>query len=174
MKQLVKESTYPYPPATVWAALTNGEALAQWLMPNNFPASPRVGDRFEFRIDPMGPLGGVIECEILELDPPRRMVWSWVGCKATGKKMGPQRVEWHLTEREGGTHLRLVQSDTAKMPWIMRLMMAFGWGTMMKRWLPTVLGAFSPEGGKLRYSRLEKAPNRGHHGVKTVPENFHK
>jgi len=174
MKQLIKEAVYPHPVDVVWAAFTDGEVMAQWLMPNNFPKAPKVGDRFEFRIDPMGPLGGTIECEILELDPPRRMVWSWVGCKATGKKMGPQRVEWELSTRDGGTHVRLVQSDVSKMPFIMRLMMAFGWGTMLKRWLPKVLGAFEREGAELRYRRLEKAPNRGHHGVKTVPAEFYK
>ena len=171
MKQLVKEASYPFPIELVWAALTRGEPLAQWLMPNNFPATPKVGDRFQFRIDPMGPLGGTIECEILELDPPRRMVWSWTGCKASGQKMGPQRIEWDLSASGNTTRLRLTQSDTALMPWIMRLMMAFGWGTMLKRWLPAVLAGFTPAGG---YTRLAKAPNRRHHGTKTVPESFFK
>ncbi len=172
MKQLIKQASYPHPIELVWAALTDGEPLAQWLMPNNFPAAPKVGDRFEFRIDPMGPLGGTIECEILELDPPRRMVWSWTGCKASGAKMGPQRVEWHLSSQGGRTQLRLVQSDTSKMPWIMRLMMAFGWGTMLNRWLPKVLGAFEPGAGRPAYRRLAKAPNSRHHGTKTVPPSF--
>lgn len=171
MKQLIKQAMYPYPIELVWAALTRGEPLAQWLMPNNFPTCPKVGDRFEFRIDPMGPLGGTIECEILELDPPRTMVWSWVGCKASGKKMGPQRIEWRLTAQGNQTQLTLTQSDTSKMPFIMRLMMAFGWGTMMKRWLPTILGQFEPGGS---YRRLAKAPNSRHHGTKTVPDSFHK
>ncbi|MBX3380999.1 MAG: SRPBCC domain-containing protein [Phycisphaeraceae bacterium] len=172
MKQLVKESVYPYPIEVVWAALTNGEALAQWLMPNNFPACAKVGDTFQFRIDPMGPLGGTVECEILELAPPTRMVWSWTGCKASGVKMGPQRVEWELTARGTSTHLRLKQSDVGKMPFFMRLMMSFGWGTMVKRWLPKILVRF--EEGTLRYQRLEKAPNSGHHKTKTVPAEFYR
>lgn len=171
MKQLIKKATYPYPIDLVWAALTRGEPLAQWLMPNNFPESPKVGDRFEFRIDPMGPLGGTIECEILELEPPRKMVWSWVGCKATGRKMGPQRIEWELKADGAQTHLTLTQSDTSKMPMIMRLMMAFGWGTMTRRWLPKVLAQFDARG---TYTRLAKAPNSKHHGTKTVPGSFHK
>jgi len=172
MKQLVKESIYAHPIEVVWAAFTNGEALAQWLMPNNFPANAKVGDRFQFRIDPMGPLGGTVECEILELEAPTRMVWSWTGCKASGKKMGPQRVEWQLTARGASTHLRLTQSDVGKMPFLMRLMMSFGWGTMVKKWLPRVLEGFEP--GSLRYQRLEKAPNSGHHKTKTVPGEFYK
>jgi uncharacterized protein YndB with AHSA1/START domain len=174
MKKLVKESSYPYPVDVVWAALTRGEPLAQWLMPNNFPAEPRVGDRFQFRIDPMGPLGGTVECEILELDPPRRMVWSWVGCKASGAKMGPQRVEWELVHREGRTSVRLTQADVSKMAFWMRLMMGFGWGTMLKRWLPKVLASFSQGAGGPAYQRLPKAPNSGHHKTNTVPEGFFK
>jgi uncharacterized protein YndB with AHSA1/START domain len=174
MKTLVKESSYPYPVEVVWTALTSGEPLAQWLMPNNFPAEPKVGDKFQFRIDPMGPLGGTIECEILEIEPPRRMVWSWVGCKASGAKMGPQRIEWELTYADGRTTVRLAQSDTSKMPFIMRLMMAFGWGTMLKRWLPKVLASFVPAASGPRYQRLAKAPNSGHHKTKTVPASFFK
>ncbi len=37
----------PYPAPRVWAALTSSEALAAWLMPNDF--QPVVGHRFAFR-----------------------------------------------------------------------------------------------------------------------------
>ncbi|CAN5414955.1 hypothetical protein BH09SUM1_BH09SUM1_30070 [soil metagenome] len=174
MKELTKEGQYPQPIDVVWAAFTNGEAMAQWLMPNNFPAAPRVGDKFQFRFDPMGPMGGVIECEILELDPPRRMVWCWTGCKSDGKKMSTQRIEWTLTPRDGGTHVRLVQSDTGLMPFVMRFMMAFGWGTMLKRWLPRVAASFEQKDGAIVYRRMSNPPNKGHHRVTTVPDDFHK
>lgn len=71
--------TYPHPPDRVWAALTSGDALAAWFMANDF--RPVVGHRFTFRTRPRRAFGfdGVVRCEVLELDPPRRMVWSWAG-----------------------------------------------------------------------------------------------
>ena len=69
--------SYPHPPGRVWAALTSSEALAAWLMPNDF--EPVVGRRFTFRTRPAPGFDGIVRCEVLELDPPRRMVWSWAG-----------------------------------------------------------------------------------------------
>ena len=68
---------YPHPVDRVWAARTSSEALAAWLMPNDF--RPAVGRRFTFRTRPAPGFDGIVRCEVLELDPPKRMVWSWAG-----------------------------------------------------------------------------------------------
>jgi uncharacterized protein YndB with AHSA1/START domain len=68
---------YPHPVDRVWAALTSSEALAAWLMPNDF--RPVIGHRFTFRTSPAPGFDGIVRCEVLELDPPKRMVWSWAG-----------------------------------------------------------------------------------------------
>src|SRR6185437_4413393 len=68
---------YPYPPERVWAALTSSEALAAWLMPNDFVAE--VGHDFTLRTKPAPGFDGIVRCRVLELDPPARMVWSWAG-----------------------------------------------------------------------------------------------
>ena len=68
---------YPHPVERVWAALTASEALAAWLMPNDF--QPVIGHRFTFRTKPAPGFDGIVRCQVLELDPPRRMVWSWAG-----------------------------------------------------------------------------------------------
>ena len=68
---------YPYPPERVWAALTSSEALAAWLMPNDFV--PEVGHEFTLRTRPAPGFDGIVRCRVLELDPPARMVWSWAG-----------------------------------------------------------------------------------------------
>ncbi len=70
---------YPHPIERVWAALTSAEALAVWLMPNDFAAE--VGHAFTFRTKPAPGFDGVVRCQVLELDPPARMVWSWAGGK---------------------------------------------------------------------------------------------
>jgi uncharacterized protein YndB with AHSA1/START domain len=69
--------SYPHPPGRVWDALTSSEALAAWLMPNDF--KPVVGHKFTFRTRPAPGFDGIVRCEVLELEPPRRMVWSWAG-----------------------------------------------------------------------------------------------
>jgi uncharacterized protein YndB with AHSA1/START domain len=71
--------TYPYPPSKVWDALTSQDALAAWLMPNDF--QPVIGHRFSFQARPQRMFGfdGIVRCQVLELEPPQRMVWSWAG-----------------------------------------------------------------------------------------------
>ncbi|MDY7106501.1 MAG: SRPBCC domain-containing protein [Actinomycetota bacterium] len=66
---------YPYPRWQVWRAMTEPTALASWLMPNNF--APVVGHRFCLRTDPGPGFDGRIACEVLELDEPNQMTWSW-------------------------------------------------------------------------------------------------
>jgi uncharacterized protein YndB with AHSA1/START domain len=71
--------TYPHPIDRVWAALTSPEALSAWLMPNDF--QPVVGHRFTFRTKPAPGFDGIVRCQVLELDPPRRIAWSQAGGK---------------------------------------------------------------------------------------------
>ncbi len=172
---LRKEAFYPHPPELVWEALTNGEALAQWLMPNTF--KPILGHEFQFRVDPM-PLvpGHTTNCKVLEFDPPRRMVWSWVMQPREGKKSyPPQTIEWTLTPHNGGTRLTLTQRGSSSLPFIFRLMMSHGWKTMLNRWLTKVIPAFERSSdGRFVYRRLSPAPNRGHHSAKTLPPEFFK
>jgi uncharacterized protein YndB with AHSA1/START domain len=173
---LHKEAFYPHPPELVWAALTDGEAIAQWLMPNTF--EPVLGHEFQFRVDPMPMVPGhTTNCKVLEFDPPRRMVWSWamVPAKGKSKALPPQIIEWTLVPKDGGTLLSLTQRGSANMPFIFRLMMSHGWKTMINRWLPVVIKAFERTlDGRFIYHRLEKAPNRGHHRTTTLPAEFHK
>ncbi|MEX2219819.1 MAG: SRPBCC domain-containing protein [Phycisphaerales bacterium] len=173
---LRKSALYQHPIGVVWAALTDGEALAQWLMPNDF--APEEGREFQFRVDPMLSFTGLVQCRVLELDPPRRMVWSWVSTARPGKRQPPpMRLEWTLAEEAGGARLTLTQTGLEGQPFLYNIMMSMGWGTMLKRWLPRVLDAFQRSGESPDlwvYRRLEKAPNRGHHKTRTIPATFHK
>lgn len=74
---LTVEHVYHHPIERVWAALNSAEALASWLMPNDF--QPVLGHEFTFRTDPAPGFDGVVHCRVLELTPPTRMVWSWRG-----------------------------------------------------------------------------------------------
>jgi uncharacterized protein YndB with AHSA1/START domain len=72
------EERFPVPIDRVWHALTDPLMIARWLMtPAGYEA--KVGARFTLREDPREDCAGQVECEVLELAPPHRMVWSWRG-----------------------------------------------------------------------------------------------
>ena len=101
-RSLVIEKEMPHPPAKVWRALTEGQLIEEWLMKNDF--QPVAGHRFSFRSTPVQGWDGVINGEVLVVDPPARLSYTW-------STMGMQNdVAWTLTPTEGGTHLRMEQS----------------------------------------------------------------
>jgi len=107
-RSLVVERLMPHPPEKVWRALTQAPLLEQWLMKNDF--QPIVGRRFNFRADPIPHWNGVTDCEVLAVEPNRRLSYSW---NASGDEAATgitTTVTWTLTPTEGGTHLRLEQS----------------------------------------------------------------
>lgn len=105
-RTLVIEKTFTHSPEKVWRALTEKPLLAQWMMNNDF--EPVVGRRFQFRADPQPNWSGIVDCEVLIVDPHKRLSYSWgVGDAASG-------LQWEvlltLTPTENGTHLRMEQS----------------------------------------------------------------
>jgi uncharacterized protein YndB with AHSA1/START domain len=101
-RTLVIEREMPHPPEKIWRALTQGSLIEQWLMKNDFQAV--VGHRFSFRATPVPNWSGVINCEVLEVEPHSRLSYGWgtLGLETV--------VTWTLTPTEGGTHLRMEQS----------------------------------------------------------------
>ena len=146
-----KERVYAeHPPARVWVALTDPRAIAEWLMPNNF--EPTVGHSFRFEVDPtVGSCGvSAVACEVLEVVPERRLVYSWVDVprKAGVAQTRPGRVIWELepTADGRGSVLRLTHEGVEVMSWLHRMMIRFGWGTMVKRWIPKVAARVGADG----------------------------
>jgi uncharacterized protein YndB with AHSA1/START domain len=96
------DELFDQPIETVWRALTDPDRLARWLMKNDF--EPRLGHKFTLREAPTAQWRGFMECEVLELDPPRRMVWSW-SSGMDGEST--TRVTFELRPEGDGTHLLL-------------------------------------------------------------------
>ena len=134
------EITYPHPPQKVWRALTDPEAIAQWLMKNNFEA--RVGHRFQFQAPPRPGWDGVVKCEVLEVEPPRRLVYSWCG--------GNQNttVAWTLEPAAEGTRLRLEHAGFRGLRgWMISRILGKGWGSkILKINIPALLSRWGGEG----------------------------
>jgi uncharacterized protein YndB with AHSA1/START domain len=101
-RTLVIEREMPHPPEKIWRALTEGPLIEQWLMSNDF--KPVVGHWFTFRATPVPGWSGIIECEVLVVEPPSRLSYSW-GTLGIGTG-----VTFTLTPTESGTHLRMEQS----------------------------------------------------------------
>jgi uncharacterized protein YndB with AHSA1/START domain len=99
---LVIEREMPHPPEKIWRALTQGPLIAEWLMTNDF--QPVVGHRFQFRAAPVQNWNGIIDSEVLLVEPHTRLSYGWTS-------MGLETVvTWTLTPTAGGTLLRMEQS----------------------------------------------------------------
>jgi uncharacterized protein YndB with AHSA1/START domain len=107
-RSLVVEREMPHPPEKIWRALTLGPLIEEWLMKNDF--QPVVGHRFNFRATPMAQWNGVTDCEVLIVEPNKRLSYSW---NASGEEAAnglKTVVTWTLTPTKGGTHVRMEQS----------------------------------------------------------------
>ena len=101
-RSVVMERVFRHAPEKLWRALTESPLIAQWLIKNDFEPVP--GHKFQFRLDPMPNWDGVIECEVLVVEPLKQLSYTWnaLGLDST--------VLFTLTPAEGGTHLRMEQS----------------------------------------------------------------
>ena len=71
-------------------------------MDNDF--QPVVGHRFNFRSTPMPNWNGVIDCEVLVVEPNKKLSYSW-----SSLGLGSV-VVWTLVATSGGTLVRMEQS----------------------------------------------------------------
>jgi uncharacterized protein YndB with AHSA1/START domain len=101
-RTLVIEREMPYPPEKIWRALTEGPLIKEWLMDNDF--QPVVGHGFSFRSTPVPNWNGVIDSEVLVVEPSKKLSYTW-------GTMGMESVVvWTLVPTSGGTLLRMEQS----------------------------------------------------------------
>ena len=90
-----KERFYGHAPQDVWCAITDAHALAEWFEPNNH--EPVVGHKFQFVCDPGVCGDSATECDVVEAEAPRKLVWSWVvvprkpGCAPSEPMPSPGR-----------------------------------------------------------------------------------
>jgi uncharacterized protein YndB with AHSA1/START domain len=99
---LVIEREYPHAPEKIWRALTESTLIQQGLMENDF--EPTVGREFKLRSTPVPGWNGVIDGEVLAVEPQRLLSYTWgsMGLKSV--------VTFTLTATAAGTQLRMEQS----------------------------------------------------------------
>jgi uncharacterized protein YndB with AHSA1/START domain len=101
-RSLVIEKEMPHPLERVWRALTQGSLMKEWLMDNDF--QPVVGHRFNFRSTPAPNWNGVVDCEVLAVEPNKKLSYSWCSMGLASV------VSWTLSATAHGTLLRFEQT----------------------------------------------------------------
>ena len=133
-RNIVLQEDYPYPPERVWAALTNSDALAAWLMENDF--QPYVGHRFQFRTHASPGFDGMVDCEVITVDKPHKLAYTWQG----GPMKKPTVVTWTLEPIPQGTRLQLEHTGFEGLVGIgISYLLGRGWRKGLRVWLPDLI-----------------------------------
>ena len=101
---VVVEREFPFPTEKLWRALTQPHLIEEWLMKNDF--RPAVGHRFNLR----GEWGGVLDCEVLAIEPNRTLSYTWDFANDDAAFALKSVVTFTLTPTSKGTHLRMEQA----------------------------------------------------------------
>jgi uncharacterized protein YndB with AHSA1/START domain len=102
-RSVVVEREIAHPPEKIWRALTQPHLIAEWLMKNDF--MPVVGHRFNLR----GDWGGVLDCEVLVVDPNNMLSYTWNFTHEDAAYDLKSVVTFTLTPTSTGTLLRMEQ-----------------------------------------------------------------
>lgn len=97
------EREFAHPPAKLWRALTQPHLVAEWLMRGDI--APEVGHRFTLT----GDWGGVLDCEVLEVEPERVLSYRWDFPHDDPAFALESVVTFTLTPTAAGTRLRVEQ-----------------------------------------------------------------
>jgi len=102
-RSVLVEREISHPPEKLWRALTQPHLIEEWLMTNDF--EPVVGHRFNLR----GGWGGVLDCEVLAVEPHRTLSYTWNFKHDDAAFDLTSVVTFTLTPTSTGTHLRMEQ-----------------------------------------------------------------
>lgn len=118
---------YPYPIEQVWQAISTSEALAEWLMPNDFKL--QVGHEFAFRTKPQPGFDGLVKCKVIRFEVPTRLEYTWQG----GPMKKPTLVCYELQEMQNGTKLTFRHSGFEGFinRYIVRFILGRGWKDLL-------------------------------------------
>ena len=147
---IISEIDIAAPPERIFQALTDAAQLKRWFSDPSCPIKlwemdARLGGKYRYRTEK----GTVVvnnvsefEChgEILELDPPHLLVYTWLGNwhDDTSRRTV---VRWELTPQAGGTHVKVTHSGLASLP-IARKDYTGGWPGVLD-----MLKQFTEKGG---------------------------
>lgn len=136
--QILIKRTYAHNIQKIWEAITTKEALSEWLMETQ-DFSLQQDAKFQFRTKPQGNFDGIIDCQVLSIDPPNTFVYSWNN--ASFKKS--TTVQWQLRAlNDHETMLTLSHSGFEGFSgWITKQILRSGWKKLLSKKLLNYLQA---------------------------------
>ncbi len=153
---------YPHPPEKVWRAVTDPALVPLWTAtgaggrPEGF--SPTVGTKFKFIAKPMPGWNGVVDCEVLELNEPSLLRYSWTGGDGRGDVT---EVVYRLEPHAGGTRFSYEHTGFTGVDGIfMAKLLGHVRTKMLREGLPAVLDDLDDD-GHLRPTSTLKAESLG-------------
>ena len=103
-----RERTMAYPLAEVWRALVESSLISEWLYENDF--RPIVGNRFQLRGKPRPHWNGVVDGEVLCVEPERKLSYTWTTAPNAERRRLETVVTWTITPAQGGTRVQVEQT----------------------------------------------------------------
>ena len=144
MSQYSVVREYEYPMDEVWSVLTDPEYVAQWTTtgqggrPDGFAAVP--GTKFRFIGRPTIGWAGVVYCEVIAVDAPRSLHYTWRGDKDSDDVTD---VKYLLEETANGTRFTWQHTGfTGPGGFAMSKLLANVRRKMLTDGLPPVLAAY--------------------------------
>ncbi len=138
-RSIVVERGISHSPEKIWKALTTSDLISKWLMTNDF--EPLKGHRFNFRATPIHGWNGITDCEVLEIDPPRLLVYSWSASGDQAEDGLKTIVTWTIEATPDGARVRMEQAGFRPEDELGFKAMGGGW--------PHILGRLEVEAGLL-------------------------
>lgn len=139
-KDIVIKWHLPQPAEKVWKCITTPELIKQWLMENDF--QPVAGHKFNFYTKPIPKMGfdGIVYCEVLEVVPCKKLVYTWKGGSSPDNLTLDTILTWTLTPSEEGTELLLEHKGFKGFKnYITSIFMGSGWRKHISRRLINIL-----------------------------------
>ncbi len=135
-RSVIVERTLSHPVSRIWRALTEPHLLAEWLMQTDF--EPVVGKKFNFRADPQPYWNGVTDCEVLCVEPMKRLAYSWAPSGDEAKSGMHTVVTFTLEPVADGVRVRMEQTGFRPHEENNRKGAVFGWNRFLDRLGPAV------------------------------------
>jgi len=133
-RDLVIKWYFSHPPEKVWECLTDPDLISQWLMKNDF--KPVVGHKFNFHTKPIPQMGfdGIVYCEVVEIIPNQKLVYTWKGGPRPGVIGLDTVLTWILSPDGDGTRMTLEHSGFKGWKnYVASIFMEKGWKKIGKR-----------------------------------------
>jgi uncharacterized protein YndB with AHSA1/START domain len=151
---------YPQPPEKVWRALTDPALIPLWTStgaggrPEGFV--PVAGTKFRFIAKPKPGWNGIVDCQVLEVDAPRLLRYSWADGNGGGDIT---EVAYRLGPRAGGTRFSYEHTGfTGAGGLFMSVLLGRVRTKMLSQGLPALLDDLADDGTLRPGSTLKPRP----------------